>query len=139
MEPEPGPEAEQSSEERIKWLRDHGVTVEIPEDRKKQPPAGGAELNKEMVDRAHEKAQAILAEKEAAAPRKKFTYVRIPADDAQPYEVRLDQPPPSMQPRISLCWSTRSRSLYAPGARGGSACHRRPAAQRAEAGFFQRG
>ena len=36
MEPEPAPEAERSSEERIQWLRDHGVTVEIPEDRKEK-------------------------------------------------------------------------------------------------------
>jgi hypothetical protein len=97
MADEPAPEPEprttagpddpaQSSEERIQWLRDHGVTVEIPEDRKNAPPAGGAELNKEMVDRAHEKAQAILAEREAAAPRKRFAYVRIPADESQPYE-----------------------------------------------------
>ena len=55
MADEPAPEPEpkttagpddpaQSSEERIQWLRDHGVTVEIPEDRKNAPPAGGAEV-----------------------------------------------------------------------------------------------
>ncbi len=70
--------------------------MEIPEERKKLPKVGGAELNKEMVDRAHEKAQAILAEREAAAPKVRFTYVRIPADDSQPYEVR---PPPRSPPQ----------------------------------------
>ena len=49
MEPEPGPETERSSEERIQWLRDHGVTVEIPEDRKKKVGFTGGNAHGRLV------------------------------------------------------------------------------------------
>ena len=60
---------EQSSEERIEWLRARGVTVDMPEDRQPQP--GQLEPQPEA---------------EPGAPQHRYTFVHIPLDDSLPYK-----------------------------------------------------
>ena len=66
-------ETEQTPEQRLEWLRAHGVTVEIPEDRQKEPqPEPGAQ-----------------------AAMYRYTFVHIPVDGSLPYSERTVEVPQS--------------------------------------------
>ena len=90
-EPEPQSEPEQSPEDRIAWLREHGVTVDIPADR--QEGGGGGKMGREerdaMIERASQAAEGVRAEQAEAGGTSSFKYVYIAADESKPYEVRM--------------------------------------------------
>ena len=92
MSAEDDSSAGQTSEERIQWLRDHGVTVEIPESRKQQPSAAAAA--------EPEAADADAPDEETI----KFKYCLIPLDEAQPYTELEAEVPASAAGDQMLKW-----------------------------------
>jgi len=104
-EPEPQSEPEQSPEDRIAWLREHGVTVDIPADRQ-EGGGGGGKMGREerdaMIERASQAAEGVRAEQAEQAEAGgtgSFKYVYIAADESKPYEVRMRWHPPPARPQ----------------------------------------